>query len=106
MKKTNNSRRDFVKNTSVLGLGIISTPKTFFINKGIENDDQIEFYKNKGCNERYIRCPKGSMVFWDSRTLHCGVEPRKGRENQNFRFRQAVLPAGSGAQGHGGLQGR
>ena len=25
------------------------------------------------------------MVFWDSRTIHCGVEPRKGREQQNFR---------------------
>ena len=25
------------------------------------------------------------MVFWDSRTIHCGVEPRKGREEQNFR---------------------
>ena len=41
MKKSNNSRRDFVKNTSVLGMGIISTPKTFFINKGVENKDQI-----------------------------------------------------------------
>jgi hypothetical protein len=51
----------------------------------LENDEQLEFYKNKGCNERYIRCPKGSMVFWDSRTLHCGVEPSKGREQTNFR---------------------
>ena len=41
MKKSNNSRRDFVKNTSVLGMGIVSTPKTFFINKGVENEDQI-----------------------------------------------------------------
>jgi hypothetical protein len=51
----------------------------------LENDEQCEFYKNKGCVERYIKCPKGSIVFWDSRTIHCGVEPRKGREQQNFR---------------------
>lgn len=51
----------------------------------LENDEQIEFYKSKGCLERYIQCPKGSIVFWDSRTIHCGVEPRKGREKQNFR---------------------
>jgi ectoine hydroxylase-related dioxygenase (phytanoyl-CoA dioxygenase family) len=51
----------------------------------LENEEQSEFYKNKGCIERYIKCPKGSIVFWDSRTIHCGVEPRKGREQQNFR---------------------
>ena len=44
----------------------------------LENDEQIDFYKSKGCLERYIKCPRGSMVFWDSRTIHCGVEPRKG----------------------------
>lgn len=46
---------------------------------------EIDFYKNKGCNEVRIKCPKGSIVFWDSRTIHCGVEPRKGRASQNFR---------------------
>ena len=29
-----------------------------------------------------------------------------GREDQGVRLRQALVPAGSGAQGHGGLQGR
>jgi hypothetical protein len=51
----------------------------------LETEKQMEFYKSKGCSEKYIKCPKGSMVFWDSRTIHCGVEPRKGREMQNFR---------------------
>ena len=51
----------------------------------LQNEDEIDFYKNNGCAEKYIKCPKGSMVFWDSRTIHCGVEPRKGRENINFR---------------------
>ena len=34
-------------------------------------------------------CPKGSLVCWDSRTIHCGVEARKplntGRSNPKFR---------------------
>jgi hypothetical protein len=51
----------------------------------LENDEQIEFYKEKGCAEKYIKCPKGSMVLWDSRTIHCGVEPRKNRIAPNFR---------------------
>lgn len=51
----------------------------------LESEDEIDFYKSKGCEEKYIKCPKGSMVFWDSRTLHCGVEARKGRASPNFR---------------------
>lgn len=51
----------------------------------LNNEEYVEFYKSRGCEERYIKCPKGSMVFWDSRTIHCGVEPRKCREKPNFR---------------------
>ncbi len=51
----------------------------------MESPEQIEFYREKGCIEKYIRCPKGSIVLWDSRTLHCGVEPRKNRISPNFR---------------------
>jgi GR25 family glycosyltransferase involved in LPS biosynthesis len=43
------------------------------------------FYKEKGCVAKCIKCPKGSMVLWDSRTIHCGLEPLKGRKTQNFR---------------------
>ena len=51
----------------------------------LENEEQIEFYKEKGCVERAIKCPRGSMVFWDSRTIHCGLEAVRGRAQQNFR---------------------
>ena len=44
-----------------------------------------EFYKEKGCTRKYIKCPKGSLVFWDSRTIHCGVESNKLRENPKMR---------------------
>ena len=49
--------------------------------------DDIEktFYYNNECSYKKIKCPKGSLVVWDSRTIHCGVEPNKGRLFPNFR---------------------
>jgi len=54
------------------------------------NELEEEFYINKGCVRKNIMCPKGSLVCWDSRTIHCGVEARKslkntGREKPKFR---------------------
>ena len=46
---------------------------------------QEEFYYNKGCNIKNITCPKGSLVFWDSRTIHCGIEADKRRTIPNIR---------------------
>ena len=39
----------------------------------------------KLCKERKIKCSAGSMVFWDSRTIHCGSEPMKGRNEKKLR---------------------
>jgi hypothetical protein len=47
--------------------------------------EEQEFYIAKGCKEKRIMCPKGSLVFWDSRTIHCGVEALKERPTPNFR---------------------
>lgn len=49
------------------------------------NKEQEKFYFDLGCHYRRIKCPKGSMVFWDSRTIHCGVEAMKGRSLPTFR---------------------
>ena len=49
------------------------------------DDIEKEFYYNNECYYRKIKCPKGSLVLWDSRTIHCGVEANKGRANPNFR---------------------
>jgi hypothetical protein len=46
--------------------------------------DEEQFFKDK-CLEKKIKCPKGSLVFWDSRTIHCGVEAYKDRKNKKFR---------------------
>lgn len=51
----------------------------------LQTEEEVRFYADRGCVERRIKCPKGSMVFWDSRTIHCGVEPLKTRLKPNFR---------------------
>lgn len=48
-------------------------------------DIEKEFYAMNGCKYKKIMCPKGSIVFWDSRTIHCGVEPNRSRTKINFR---------------------
>jgi hypothetical protein len=47
--------------------------------------EEQEYFTSRGCEEVRIKCPKGSMVFWDSRTIHCGVEAVKGRPRSTFR---------------------
>jgi len=49
------------------------------------NTDELNFYYDKGCKEKIISCPKGSLVLWDGRTIHCGLEPNKNRITPNFR---------------------
>jgi hypothetical protein len=48
-------------------------------------EDEKEFYYSRGCNVKNIKCPKGSLVLWDSRTIHCGIEPNKLRKTPNIR---------------------
>lgn len=48
-------------------------------------EEQMMYYKDKGCELHYIRCPAGSMVLWDSRTIHCGQEAMKTRAMPNTR---------------------
>jgi len=49
------------------------------------NDEEEQFYLSKNCSYKKIKCPKGSMVFWDSRTIHCGAEAMKSRSKPNIR---------------------
>lgn len=51
----------------------------------IKDSEQLNFYLDRGCIQKYISCPKGSMVLWDSRTIHCGQESLKERKSPNFR---------------------
>lgn len=50
------------------------------------NEEQLKFYEEeKCCLRKRIKCPKGSLVLWDSRTIHCGSEALKDRPHPNFR---------------------
>ena len=50
------------------------------------NDEEKSFYiQEKSCTPKRLKCPKGSLVLWDSRTIHCGSECLKSRSVPNFR---------------------
>lgn len=49
-------------------------------------DEEIQFYIDKGCSLKRISCPAGSIVFWDSRVIHCGANAIKTRRHQNYRL--------------------
>jgi len=50
----------------------------------IKNEEHANFYASQFPIKR-IKCPKGSMVFWDSRLIHCGNEAMKQRKNPKHR---------------------
>ena len=48
--------------------------------------EHINWYgETKGCVRTNIKCPAGSLVLWDSRTIHCGKEPDSNRLKPNYR---------------------
>ena len=50
------------------------------------NEEQVDFYYVNGCKKIDIICPTGSLVLWDSRTVHAGKEALKTRKKDNFRM--------------------
>lgn len=52
----------------------------------ILNEDELEWYiTTKGCVKSNITCNAGSLVLWDSRTIHSGKQPEKTRQIPNYR---------------------
>ena len=49
------------------------------------SDEQIKWYLDKGCELVCIKCPKGSLVLWDSRLIHAGTESVKNCANPKIR---------------------
>lgn len=47
--------------------------------------DQLDYYKTRGCRDKCVLASAGSLVLWDSRTVHQGVEPSSNRKSPNFR---------------------
>jgi len=44
-------------------------------------EEEVQWYLGKGCRLVNITCKAGSQVLWDSRTVHAGRAPLKGRSN-------------------------
>jgi hypothetical protein len=49
------------------------------------NAKQLAWYKER-CPVRLVSCPAGSLVLWDSRTIHAGKEALKDRAQPNERL--------------------
>lgn len=48
-------------------------------------EKETQWFEAKGCHAMNIACPPGSLVLWDSRTMHAGKEALKDRLQRNFR---------------------
>lgn len=53
--------------------------------RGADRAAFLDFYFRQGCAERRICCPRGSLILWDSRTIHCGSEPLRARPVEHWR---------------------
>lgn len=50
-------------------------------------DENIEWFKNKGCESVRVPVPKGGMILWDSRLIHANARPKEGRKHADrWRF--------------------
>jgi len=61
MESSNNFHEEFAKK-----FNITNKSDWYKLNK-----EETQFYLEKDCLYKKIKCPKGSLVFWDSRTIHC-----------------------------------
>lgn len=50
----------------------------------IDKDD-VQWFLDRGCSKEMLLCKRGDLVLWDSRTMHCGAEPLRGRDRPNTR---------------------
>lgn len=50
----------------------------------LDQKTHVDWFRTKGCEWKTLTAPKGSMVFWDSRLVHMGTAPRKGRLFTNW----------------------
>jgi hypothetical protein len=49
------------------------------------NEEQQQWYMDHGTVEKRVTCPRGSLILWDSRTVHCGIEALRTRTVPNMR---------------------
>lgn len=47
--------------------------------------EDVQWFLDRGCRKELLQCERGDLVLWDSRTMHCGSEPLRGRAAPNTR---------------------
>ena len=47
-------------------------------------DKELEWFLNKKLKPKKVLAPKGSMILWDSRVIHCNCKPTK--KSDKFRY--------------------
>jgi hypothetical protein len=57
---------------------------------GKECDGDVGFYIERGCKIFNVKADIGSIILWDSRTLHTYIPPQKGRPVPNFQLMTKV----------------
>lgn len=57
------------------------------------NEKELEWYKEKGCEEIRVLLNAGDFILWDSRTVHMGAQPTVNRKisNANFEIERCVF---------------
>ncbi|XP_023933707.1 uncharacterized protein LOC112042773 [Lingula anatina] len=55
-----------------------------------EKPGEIKWFEDRGCQVKRIPAPKGSIVIWDSRTVHANIRPIKGRQHPG-RWRYVTM---------------
>tara|TARA_B110000208_G_scaffold153187_1_gene185324 strand:+ start:1228 stop:2193 length:966 start_codon:yes stop_codon:yes gene_type:complete len=52
----------------------------------LQNKEQYNYFIKNDCHKTCIKCKRGSLVLWDSRVFHQGIEPQKDRTIPNTRL--------------------
>lgn len=50
------------------------------------SEEELDFYHERNCKRTNVKATAGSLVLWDSRLVHCGMQPLKTRTEPNFRL--------------------
>lgn len=68
------------------------------------NQDHLDWFLKKDCTPVAVAAPAGAMVFWDSRTIHMGLQPspaRIGTDHWRFAVYVAMFPRSRLVDGRG-----
>jgi ectoine hydroxylase-related dioxygenase (phytanoyl-CoA dioxygenase family) len=52
----------------------------------LNTNDEYQFYFDNDCEMKIVKASRGSIILWDSRTIHQGIGPQKNRDRERFRM--------------------